>query len=265
VSLIDPDHLRVEVADGVSTARLSRPAAGNALDRQLADSLVRWAADLEEGANTGEIRVAVLRHDGPMYCVGGDLKHFLAADDTSAELKYVADTVHMAIKTLNASRVPLVTVVDGVAAGGGIGVALMGDIVIVSDKARFKMAYTDVGLSPDCGTSWLLTRRIGLARATEFALTNRVMSAAEAGTLGLVSLVVESGNLEERVAETVASLAKGPRHAIAHTKRLLRKAEHSHPDDVLDDEAASIVAQSVSAEGVEGVRAFVEKRPSVFT
>jgi 2-(1,2-epoxy-1,2-dihydrophenyl)acetyl-CoA isomerase len=261
---IEPTRLRVETTAGVSTATLSRPTAGNALDRALADALVNWATAVDAGALDGSVRVAVLRHEGAMCCVGGDLKHFLDANDTAGELQYVAENVHRAIEQLNASVVPVVSVIDGVAAGGGLGVALVGDIVVATQRARFKMAYTEVGLSPDCGGSWLLTRRIGAGRAMEFALTNRTMGVAEAADLGLVTTVVDSEDLEAKVDALVGLLLKGPRAAQGETKRLIRQAESAGFSEQLADEAASIVRQSASAEGDEGVRAFFGKRPPVF-
>lgn len=258
------DPVRIHVVDGVSTAVLNRPDAGNALDRATADALASWAEGLDSEAAAGRTRVAVLRHEGSAFCVGGDLRHFMAAQDRAGELSHVVSRLHAAILAWSDSQVPVISVVDGVAAGGGLGLALGADLVIASERARFASAYIAAGLSTDCGGSWVLTRRLGLARAMELVLTNRVMRAEEAAALGLVSQLVPSADLEETTGELARELARGPFGAIAQTKRLLRRAEHGALRELLADEADTIVRQSMTAEGAEGAVAFLEKRSPRF-
>jgi 2-(1,2-epoxy-1,2-dihydrophenyl)acetyl-CoA isomerase len=257
------DHLRVELDERVLTATLCRGEVGNGMDRVLADALLAWAHQTLNGAASGEVRVAVLRNEGFAFCVGGDLAHFTQSKDRSAELRYVAETIHEALRLLAAAPVPVVTVVDGVAAGGGVGLALIGDIIVGTAATKFKMAYTDVGLSPDCGGSWLLTRRVGVGRALELSLTNRIVGVEEARAIGLVG-PVGGDDLNELVSGLVGRLARGSSDSIATTKRLTYAAATNGLSEHLDDEAISITRLSGSPDGREGLNAFIEKRQPVF-
>ncbi len=253
------DHLRVELNDSVLTATLSRGAVGNGMDRVLADSLLSWARQIKLGVSLDEVRVAVLRNEGFAFCVGGDLAHFTQSSDRSGELRYVAETIHRALRLLAEGPVPVVTVVDGVAAGGGVGLALIGDIIVGTPATKFKMAYTDVGLSPDCGGSWSLTRRVGVGRALELSLTNRTVGLDEARAIGLVG-PVGGDDLEDLVSALVGRLVNGSRGSIATTKRLTYAAAINGFSDHLDDEALSITRLSGSRDGREGLDAFIQKR-----
>ncbi len=264
--LLNNDHIAVALLDGVLTATLRRSDVGNGMDRVLADSLTAFAHDVIEGAKTGRVRVAVLRNEGFGFCVGGDLTHFSNAADLPAELQYVAETIHEAIKELIAAPVPLVTVIDGVAAGGGVGLALAGDIVIGTPATKFKMSYTSVGLSPDCGGSWFLTQRVGLGRALEITLTDRTIGVGEAERIGLVGPVsAPDADLDDTVRALTKRLAAMGTDSLATTKRLLRSSVTVDLTDHLDEEARQITRLSASADGAEGVRAFFEKRRPAFS
>jgi 2-(1,2-epoxy-1,2-dihydrophenyl)acetyl-CoA isomerase len=260
------DHLKVEHDAHVLTATLCRDTVGNGMDRVLADSLKAWAAQIVEGAKTGSVRVAVLRNEGFGFCVGGDLTHFSNATDLPGELRYVAETIHDALKVLTSAPVPIITVVDGVAAGGGVGLALVGDIVIGTPATKFKLSYTSVGLSPDCGGSWFLTQRVGLGRALEMTLTDRTVSVEEAERVGLVGPVCPAdGDLETVVGAVTGRLVAMSMESLATTKRLLRASVTTNLPDHLDDEADNIARLSATPDGAEGVRAFAEKRRPAFS
>ncbi len=259
------DHVAVALQDDVLTATLRRVDAGNGMDRVLADSLTSFAYDVAEGAEAGSVRVAVLRNEGFGFCVGGDLIHFSNATDLPAELQYVAETIHQALKVLIAAPVPLVTVIDGVAAGGGVGLALAGDIVIGTPATKFKMSYTSVGLSPDCGGSWFLTQRVGLGRALEITLTDRTIGVEEAERIGLVGPVCgPDADLDDTVHALTARLAAMGTDSLKTTKRLLRSSVAAELAEHLDEEARQITRLSATADGAEGVRAFFEKRRPAF-
>jgi len=263
--LLNNDHVAVALHDDVLTATLRRSDVGNGMDRVLADSLTAFAHDVVEGAEAGSVRVAVLRNEGFGFCVGGDLSHFSNATDLPAELQYVAETIHEALKVLIAAPVPLVTVIDGVAAGGGVGLALAGDIVIGTPATKFKMSYTSVGLSPDCGGSWFLTQRVGLGRALEITLTDRTVGVEEASRIGLVGPVCgPDADLDDTVRAVTSRLAAMGTDSLATTKRLLRLSVTADLTDHLDEEARQITRLSASADGAEGVRAFFEKRRPAF-
>ncbi|MFP1155050.1 enoyl-CoA hydratase/isomerase family protein [Mycobacterium sherrisii] len=262
---VSHERLRIEQQGSVMTATLCRGDAGNGMDRLLAESLVAWADQVVTSAQAGRLRVAVLRNQGFAFCVGGDLVHFTNAANMAAELSYVAGSIHEALKALTAAPVPIVTVVDGVAAGGGVGLALVGDIVIGTPATKFKMAYTSVGLSPDCGGSWFLTQRVGLGRALEMTLSDRTVGVDEAQRIGLVGPVSDShAGTDQTVDQVTERLASMSRESLATTKRLIRSSLTTDLFAHLDMEAYNISRLGATADGLEGVRAFSEKRPPVF-
>lgn len=257
--------LRTENSDRISTATLCRPDGSNGLDRATADALYMWAKDVSAAAEAGSVRVAVLRNEGFAFSVGGDLRSFDATGNFADELKYVATQLHEALKVLTALPIPLIVAVDGVVAGAGVGIVMAADVAVASASSKFRMAYLGVGFSPDGGGSWQLARRLGHARAAEFALSNRFMKADEALSVGMVSRVVGADDFATAVDDLVKQLAHAPKEAVAETLRLLRTAEARSLDEHLEDEANSIVRLSQTPDGVEGVSAFLGKRQPDFS
>jgi len=174
-------------------------------------------------------------------------------------LRELTGYLHSAISHFVRMDAPVIAAVNGTAAGAGMGLVAMSDLAICGTSSRFNLAYTGVGLTPDAGTSYLLPRSIGAKRATELMLLNRVLSADEALEWGLVNRVVEDGRLLAEALGTAERLGAGPLRAYGKTKRLLAHslgALESHM--VLESE--TIAAQAVTAEGGEGIQAFLEKR-----
>ncbi|MCW2498435.1 MAG: hypothetical protein JWN87_111 [Frankiales bacterium] len=251
------DRVRTRLVGGVGTLTLARPDAGNALDLAMVEAMRDGVAEL-----LGDPALRVLRLDaeGSAFCVGGDLAEFAGVADPSAHVAAVAAAAHAALDRVRAASVPVVCVVQGAAAGGGLGVALAGDVVLVGRRARLRVAYTAAGLSPDCGVSAHLARAFGPARAMDLALTNRTLTAEQAEAWGLVSRVVEDDELAATGDALVEQLASGSAPALAATKALLRAAPDRSWADQLDAEAASIAALAGAADGREGVAAFLGKR-----
>ena len=257
------DRVRWESKDSVATITLTRPEAGNGFDLLMAEAISDAAQRAHDSAASGAIRAVIIAAEGPSFSVGGDLQHFSDAVDRAGEMENVAGCMHTALRLLATSNAPVVTAIHGVAAGGGIGLALVGDVILASPRAKFRMAYTAVGLSPDCGVSWLLPRLVGHTRALDLALTNRLVSAAEAETWGMVSRVVE-GDLMSEAESLARTLAKGSAASLTSTKRLIWSSSTSTFADQLDREAASIAERVASADGVEGVDSFLAKRKPTF-
>jgi 2-(1,2-epoxy-1,2-dihydrophenyl)acetyl-CoA isomerase len=159
---------------------------------------------------------------------------------------------------------PVVAAVQGSAAGAGMGLVGASDVVIAGESAKFVMAYTDVGLTPDGASSWFLPRLVGLRRALELTFTNRVLSAAEALEWGLLTSVVPDDQLAAEAEAVATRLAKGPTLALAAAKRLLHTSLESTLESHLAREAEEIAAASGRADGAEGIAAFVEKRAPTF-
>jgi len=160
---------------------------------------------------------------------------------------------------LRALEAPVITAIRGACAGAGIGFALAGDIVLAGSDARFRVAYTGAGLSPDCGVSWALTRTVGSARAADLILTNRLLDAEQAERYGLLSRVAEGDVVTEAFA-LAETLASGPRGAFAKSVRLVRDAGETPLVHHLDAEASGISVLAETPEGQEGIRAFLERR-----
>lgn len=146
-----------------------------------------------------------------------------------------------------------------------MGLALCGDLILMASTARLRVAYTAVGLSPDCGTSWLLARRLGTARALDLALTNRLLTGAEVEQWGLVSRVVDPDALGAEVEAIASVLVEGSRRSLAETKRLLHEASSAPLEQHLAAEAGTIATLMAEPDGREGVDAFLAKRTPEFT
>ncbi|MEH0425402.1 enoyl-CoA hydratase/isomerase family protein [Streptomyces stelliscabiei] len=253
-----PEPVRVvRHPDGVVEVRLDDPGRGNALDlataEALRDTTARVAAD-PGGA-------VLLRATGGTFCVGGDLRAFAGlGDGTSAYVHAVATAAHAAIQALHALPVPVVTAVRGAAAGGGVGLALVGDIVLAARSARFRLAYTDVGLTPDCGASWFLPRLVGPRPAADLILTNRVLTGDDAERWGLVSRCVEDGELDAAAHRTAAGLAAGATDALRAAKALLRGRDEDSLATHLAEEARQIAALAGLPEAQERMASFLAAR-----
>lgn len=252
----------LEVVDGVARLTLNRPDASNTLSLELADALAGATTEL---AAANDVRAVLLRGAGPRFCAGGDVKAFAASGDALGEqLGAILDALHRAVSDLAELDAPVVAAVQGSAAGAGLSLVLGADLVVAATSARFVLAYTAIGLVPDGGSTWYLPRLVGLRRATELALTNRVLDADEALAWGLVTRVVPDAELDGEAETLVTQLAAGPTGAFSDTKRLLRRSLQASLADQLGDEAIAMVRAGASADGQEGVQAFVEKRPPQF-
>jgi 2-(1,2-epoxy-1,2-dihydrophenyl)acetyl-CoA isomerase len=258
------DRVRWELDDRVARLTLARPHGGNALDMAMTQGLGEAADRVAQGAANGSIRVAVLAAEGQTFCVGGDLRELAEAERRDLQVAAVADAMHRIITVLRQTSVPVVSVVHGTVAGGGIGLALAADVVLMAAEAKMRLAYTAGGLSPDCGSTWFLTQRIGSARALDLALSNRVLTGREAADWGLVSRAVSRQELNSIANDLVAGLRAGPAAAYAETKRLIEAAHHRTLFDQLTDESATIAGLITGPDAVEGVDAFLAKRPAVF-
>jgi 2-(1,2-epoxy-1,2-dihydrophenyl)acetyl-CoA isomerase len=160
---------------------------------------------------------------------------------------------------------PLVTAINGFAAGAGVGLALIGDIALASPQGKFAMAYSKLGATPDGGVSWLLPRLVGLRQAQELCLLNRTVDATEAASIGLVTRVVSTTGLLDEAAALAAKLAQGPTAALGATRRLLLDAYDRGLESHLAVENKTVAEHLAMPDGREGIAAFMEHRPAVFT
>ncbi|GCB43275.1 enoyl-CoA hydratase/isomerase family protein [Streptomyces sp. NL15-2K] len=243
--------------DRVVELRLDDPGRGNALDLPTAEAL--RDATAEVAADPGG--AVLLRAAGTTFCVGGDLRAFAGrGEETGAYVHAVATAAHTAVRALYELPVPVVAAVRGAAAGGGIGLALVGDIVLAARSARFRLAYTAMGLTPDCGATWLLPRLVGPRLAADLVLTNRVLTGADAERFGLVTRAVADDEVDEAAHRTAAELAGGAGEALRAAKRLLRDGAEGGLSRHLDEEARLIAGLAGSDEAQARMTAFLAPR-----
>jgi 2-(1,2-epoxy-1,2-dihydrophenyl)acetyl-CoA isomerase len=202
----------------------------------------------------------LLTSDGPNFCTGGDVRAFGTAPDRGAYVGTVAREFHELIRAIARTQVPVVAAVHGWAAGAGMSLVCACDIAIGGPSTRLRPAYPSIGFSPDGGMSWTLPRIVGMARARDILLTDRVLSGAEAVAAGLLSRLVPDDQIAAEARATAEALANGPTSAYRHIKRLLSTSAHSHLGEHLAAEAESIAACADSPAGRAGVDAFLARR-----
>jgi 2-(1,2-epoxy-1,2-dihydrophenyl)acetyl-CoA isomerase len=242
----------------VLTVTLNRPDVLNALNAATHEAL---AAALKE-ARADDVRAVVLTGAGRGFCVGQDLTEFRdEAGDIGARLR---SHYHPNIRAIRRLEKPVIAAVNGAAAGAGLSLACVCDLRIASDEATFVPAFVNVGLVPDSGSTFFVTRLVGQARAFEWLCSGRRLTAAEAHQWGVVSEVVEADGLQTRAAEVAKQLAGLPTRAIGMTKRLLDRAPTATLEDQLEWEAQLQTVATQTDDFREGVAAFLEKRPPSF-
>lgn len=259
---MNDEAVQFELEGAVATLRLNRPDAGNAIDLPLARALLAASIRCDHDP---AIRCVVLTGNGRLFCAGGDLAAFSGAGDGMAGfLGELAGVLHLAISRLLRMPKPLVTLVNGPAAGAGLSLAIMGDLALAARSAHFTPAYGAVGLSPDGGLSWHLPRLVGMRRAQDLILTNRRVAADEAEAIGLVTRTVDDARLAAEGAELARTLVSSATAAIGATRRLLLESYDTGLEAHLEKEARSIAALGAGPEVREGVAAFIERRRPAF-
>ena len=243
----------------VLTITLNRPDVLNAFNTSMHAAL---GAALEE-AEDASVRAVVLTGAGRGFCVGQDLSEFQeSAGDIGDRLR---SNYHPNVLAIRALEKPVIAAVNGPAAGAGLSIACACDIRIASDAASFVPAFINIGLIPDSGGTYFISRLLGNARAFEWMTSGRKLSAAEAHGWGLVSEVVETDALAGRAAELAARYAAMPTRGVGLTKRLFSEAANNTLEEQLELEAELQTAATQTADFREGVAAFLEKREPKFT
>jgi 2-(1,2-epoxy-1,2-dihydrophenyl)acetyl-CoA isomerase len=254
--------LDFQIDSAIATITLNRPDSANAFNLALATELNQVA---NRCMHDPSVRAVVLCANGKLFSAGGDLSVMSeAGDQVDAALKQLTDQLHGAFSTLMRMRAPLIVAVNGAAAGIGLSLALIGDITIASEKASFTLAYTAAGLSPDGGATYLLPKIIGIKRAKEMMITNRRLSAAEALDWGMVNKVVAPEALSDETAATAKTIAQGPTNAYGSVKSLLLSGFSETFESQMVLEVEAIARNAMSADGREGIQAFLNKRKPGF-
>lgn len=255
--------IEVSISEAVATIRLNRPKAANGMTIEMMQELMQ-AATICDGDPS--IRAVILTGNGKMFSAGGDLNSFAALGDKVRDgLSEMATILHAAVSRFARMEKPVIVAVNGMAAGGGLSLAMIGDIVLGAASSKYTMAYTGAGLTPDGSSTYFLPRVIGLRRTQELMLTNRRLSAEEALDWGLLTRVVSDEELMTEAEALARNLASGPTRAFGKVKHLLAESFDNGLEKQMELEGRTIAEQAASSDGKEGISAFLEKRAPKFT
>jgi 2-(1,2-epoxy-1,2-dihydrophenyl)acetyl-CoA isomerase len=255
-------HINFSKEGAIARITLNRPDAANGLDSRMASELSQAARLC---SNDPGLKVVILSAEGRFFCAGGDIREMLSHGDAIGEaVKSLADDLHSAISTLTRMQAALVVAVNGVAAGAGFSLALIGDIVLAAESSSYTMAYTRAGLCPDGSSSYFLPRLVGLRKAQELMLTNKTISAQQALELGLVTRTVADIELMAETERVANELAASARLSTAYVKKLLLASAGNDLETQMELEGQLVSRCADSPDGREGILAFVEKRKPQF-
>ncbi|HKR11764.1 MAG TPA: enoyl-CoA hydratase-related protein [Pyrinomonadaceae bacterium] len=258
------ESIQLEMRGQVCVLTLNRPDRLNALTVEVANDFktaVREA--LERGA-----RAIVLTGSGRAFCAGGDLREMQEIASKEGRLEAFFDEplriLNEAILLIRQTPAPFIAAVNGVASGGGCNLALACDLVVAAESAKFNQAFIKIGLVPDCGGTFILPRLVGMKRAAELMFTGDMLTAQQAAEMGMINATVADAELMDHVMSLAERLAQSPTAAIAQIKRLLDASAVNDYGGQLDREREAQIEAGKTKDFVEGVSAFLEKRPARF-
>jgi 2-(1,2-epoxy-1,2-dihydrophenyl)acetyl-CoA isomerase len=251
----------IEKNGSVAVITLSRPDSSNTLNLELAMDLLAAALACARDSST---RAVVLTGAGKNFCFGGDLRSMGAKNHSVGPyMREAVSYMNSAISQFMRMDAPVIAAVNGTAAGAGVGFAVMADLTLAAESAKFNLAYTSVGLTPDAGTTYLLPRIIGVKRTMEMLLLNDSISAEKALEWGLVNQVVPDSELKSTAMKLAERLASGPMRSYGKSKRLIAHALGAL-ETQLALEGETIALQAGTPEAQEGIQAFLAKRKPNF-
>jgi len=256
--------VRYEKSDYIATITLNRPEVLNAVNARMGEELLDA---LRSAESDDEVHCLIITGSGRAFCAGEDIQDLRGQYEKGDNPKLgerLLVKYNPIIRQIRRLQKPVIAAVNGVAAGAGAGIAYSCDVRVASENARFLQAFIKVGLAPDSGTSFFLPRLAGFSKALELSLTGDELTSKDAERLGLVSKVVPAEQLMETARELGTKLAQGPSKAIGLTKRALNKSISSDLETVLEYESYLQEIAGGTADHIEAVRAFFEKRKPVF-
>lgn len=261
ITTSDYTTLNISIVHNIAIITLDRPKV-NGMNITMVKELAKVSIDCKEDET---IKVVVLSGAGAFFSAGGDVKAMARGGaDGPKILKEMADNLHSAISNFARMSKPLIVAVNGMAAGGGMSLAMIGDIVIAGESASFTMAYTAAGLTPDGSSTHFLPRIIGTRKTMELMLTNRKLSAAEAHDWHMVNQVVPDHQLMPTAMSLANKLAQGPTDAYGEIKKLMLSTYTNSLEEQMELEGQTLSERLDTPNGKEGVKAFSEKRKPDF-
>ena len=257
----DYETIKFEVKDSIALITLDRPEAAHGINLAMAAELSDVALQCERSS---DVKVVVITSTGRLFCGGGDVQEMSEFEDVGLKMKALADGLHRAVMSFANMSAPLIVAVNGTAAGAGFSMALAADYVVAAEGAKFTMAYTKIGLSPDGGASYYLPRVVGTKRAFDLMVTNKVLSTQEAADWGILNQVVVPEALMETAMAVANNIAAGSINSHGAVKQLLKASYGNSLEQQLELEATLIANNASGENGKEGVLAFTEKRAPAF-
>ncbi len=256
------DSLLSTLNQGVLTLTLNRPRA-NAFNLAM---IMAAQKAFREAARDPQVRVVLLTGSGAAFSAGQDVGEIQQVQGSDKSIRqHLLETYNPLILQIRRLEKPVLAAINGVAAGAGLGVALACDLRMAADNARFVVGFGGIGLAPDSGVSLFLPALIGLGRAAEFTFSNQPIPAEQAYAWGLVNKLAPAAELAQQAAAWAAQLAAGPVQAMALAKRAFNKAVYPNLEEVLDYEGYIQDIAGKTEEHIEGVKAFLEKRPAKYS
>jgi 2-(1,2-epoxy-1,2-dihydrophenyl)acetyl-CoA isomerase len=259
------ETIQFEMHGAVGLITLNRPSALNALTVAVATELQNAFHNARE---TGA-RAVVLTGAGRAFSAGGDLREMQTIAEREGRLDAFFDEplrlLNDCVMTIRETPVPVIAAVNGPAIGAGCNFALACDLVIAAESAKFSQAFVNIGLSPDCGGTFILPRLVGLKRAAWLLMTGDMVDARAAEQMGMINAVVPDDDLMDEALKIAGRLAQGPTAVIARIKALLEASATNDYSAQLNEEHTAQLKSGQSTDFKEGVAAFVEKRPPRFT
>lgn len=250
------------IADGVGTITMNRPDSYNAANEQLTSDL---QTALRDATDNPEVRCVVLTGAGKAFCSGQDLKDAPSGDGKRSLSDSLKRRYNPIVTMMRSMPKPVIAGINGVAAGAGLSLALAADVRIMSASARFVEAFIGIALLPDSGATYFYPRMLGYTKAFEFATLNKPMSAEEALRLGMVNSVVHPKAFAHALQSMARTYASGPTQSYGYVKMLLQKGLNASFEEMLNLEMEYQQRAGESADYIEGVQSFVEKRLPTFT
>jgi 2-(1,2-epoxy-1,2-dihydrophenyl)acetyl-CoA isomerase len=254
--------LTLDIRDHIATLTMNRPDAYNAMNEPLARQFLEFITQVDEDP---AVRCVVLTGAGKAFCAGGDVKDFHEhLSRVGIHLKHLTHLLHGAVSRIARMPKPVIAAVNGVVAGGGMGLMLACDLAYAVETATFCMAYTRIGANPDGSSTFWLPRLVGVRRALELIYTNRVLSAQEALDWGILNGLMPPERFGDEVYTVARQLAQGPTLAYARAKQLCATGLSDTLESQMEHEARAIADSGKTEDFREGIEAFMQKRAAVF-
>jgi 2-(1,2-epoxy-1,2-dihydrophenyl)acetyl-CoA isomerase len=258
------ETIQLEMHEAVAVITLNRPASLNALTTEVGRDFQAAVGEVQQlGA-----RAVVLTGAGRAFCAGGDLREMQRIAEREGKVEAFFDEplrlLNECILLIRRVPLPFIAAVNGAASGGGCNLALACDFVIAGESARFNQAFIKIGLSPDCGGTFILPRLVGWKRATQLMMTGEVVGADRALEMGMINAVIPDDQLLARALAMAEKLAQAPTAALGRIKELLEASATNDYGGQLELERKAQIESGLTRDFREGVAAFIEKRPPNF-